>query len=57
MEATLDDLHRRDRIDSTRAASPLTRADDAVVVDATSLGLDEVIARVTELVLDRTGVT
>ena len=56
VEATLSDLHRRDRIDSTRAASPLTRADDAVVVDATSLGLDEVIALVTELVLQRTGV-
>ncbi len=40
----------RDAYDSTRAASPLTQADDAVVVDTTHLTLDEVIAHVCGLV-------
>jgi CMP/dCMP kinase len=40
------DLARRDKLDSTRATSPLTQADDAVVIDTTTLGLDEVIDRI-----------
>jgi cytidylate kinase len=43
------DLARRDAADSTRAASPLTQADDAVVIDSTHLDADGVIARVLEL--------
>ncbi len=46
---TLDDLARRDAIDSTRAVSPLKRAEDAVVVDATELSLEETIAEVVRL--------
>lgn len=44
--ATEADLARRDELDSTRAASPLTQAADAVVIDTTKLGLDEVIDRI-----------
>lgn len=36
---------RRDRLDSTRAVAPLTRAPDAVLLDTTRLTLDEVSAR------------
>jgi cytidylate kinase len=43
------DIERRDRLDSTRAASPLVRPDDALEVDTTDLGIDEVIARLVEL--------
>ena len=43
------DLARRDRLDSSRAASPLQAAADAVHVDATSLDADQVIARVLQL--------
>jgi cytidylate kinase len=43
--ATAADLARRDRLDSTRAADPLRRADDAVVLDTTALGIDEVVER------------
>lgn len=50
VETTQADLARRDRLDSTRAASPLTRADDAVEIDSTTLGLDEVVDRVLSLV-------
>ncbi|MEV8517546.1 (d)CMP kinase [Dactylosporangium sp. NPDC051484] len=43
--ATAADLARRDRLDSTRAADPLRQAEDAVVLDTTSLGIDEVVDR------------
>lgn len=39
----------RDRKDSSRAASPLRPADDAVVVDTSDLSLDEVLDRLVEL--------
>jgi cytidylate kinase len=43
------DLDRRDQADSSRDVSPLRPALDAVVVDATSLTLGQVVARVLEL--------
>lgn len=49
VSATQQALIARDAYDSTRAASPLTQAPDAVVVDTTEMTLDEVIARVCEL--------
>jgi cytidylate kinase len=44
------DLARRDTLDSTRTASPLTQAADAVVVDTTELGLEDVIDRIVAMV-------
>ncbi|MDQ3103669.1 MAG: (d)CMP kinase, partial [Actinomycetota bacterium] len=44
------DLDRRDRLDSSRQASPLVRADDAVNVDTTDLTLQQVVDRVVGLV-------
>jgi CMP/dCMP kinase len=46
-------LEERDRTDRTRAASPLTRADDAVVIDTTGMPIDDVAGRVLEVVLAR----
>jgi len=47
--ADLDTIEReirdRDQADSTRADSPLTRAPDAIHLDTTELGLDEVVRR------------
>jgi cytidylate kinase len=43
------DLRERDRRDRTRAASPLVAAQDAVVIDSTSMSEDEVLGRVEEL--------
>ncbi|MEH3034744.1 MAG: (d)CMP kinase [Aeromicrobium erythreum] len=48
--ATLESLRRRDRIDSTRAASPLTRAEGSTLIDGTHLTLDEVVDEVVRLV-------
>ncbi|MGW1739177.1 (d)CMP kinase [Nocardia sp. NPDC001965] len=39
----LADVERRDRLDSTRAVSPLRRAEDAVQVDTSDLTMDETI--------------
>ncbi|HVU74498.1 MAG TPA: (d)CMP kinase [Mycobacteriales bacterium] len=41
--ATAADLSRRDRLDSTRATSPLTPATNATVIDSTHLGVDAVV--------------
>jgi cytidylate kinase len=49
VQAVALDLARRDRLDSSRAASPLQAATDAVHLDSTALSADEVIARVLEL--------
>ncbi|MGH3655804.1 MAG: (d)CMP kinase [Micromonosporaceae bacterium] len=51
--ATAADLARRDRLDSTRAASPLRPADDAVVLDSTELGIDEVVSRLHQLLVEQ----
>jgi cytidylate kinase len=41
--ATEVDLARRDKIDSTRAASPLAKAPDAIEIDGTHLTLNQVV--------------
>jgi cytidylate kinase len=50
---TLTEMQKRDRRDSTRAASPLTCAPDAVVLDSSALTADEVVARMLEVVRER----
>jgi len=40
------DLERRDHIDSTRQAAPLRAAEDAIVIDTTSLTIEQVVERV-----------
>jgi CMP/dCMP kinase len=46
----LEDLRRRDQIDSERSVSPLRPADDAVVISTDGLTQDEVLRRVLRLV-------
>lgn len=43
------DLARRDRLDSDRAAAPLTVADDATVLDTTGLTIEQVVDAVAGL--------
>ncbi|WP_033442731.1 (d)CMP kinase [Saccharothrix sp. NRRL B-16314] len=52
LDATLADVQRRDTYDSTRAVSPLRAADDAVVLDTTSLDLAGTLAALMGLVGD-----
>jgi cytidylate kinase len=52
VDATAADLARRDRLDSTRTVDPLQQAADAVVLDTTALGIDEVVATLRRLLAD-----
>jgi cytidylate kinase len=49
LAATSAALRRRDAADSGRTASPLNRAPDATVIDATRLSAEAVVARVVEM--------
>jgi len=51
--ATQDSLLARDHADSTRQASPLELADDAILLDTTHMDLPEVIEHVLALVAER----
>jgi cytidylate kinase len=55
-QTVLDDVIRRDHLDSTRATSPLRPAEDAVQVDTTDLDIEEVIAELVELARNRIGI-
>ncbi len=46
-------LAERDRSDSTRSASPLSVAPDAVVIDTTDLSIEDAVGRVMEVVKQR----
>ena len=48
--ATKADLARRDAFDSSRKASPLSQAPDAVVVDSTHLTLEQVIDAIVDMI-------
>ena len=50
VDATAADLARRDQLDSTRAVDPLHQAADAVVLDTTGMGIDEVVEHLRALV-------
>lgn len=49
----LEQIQERDRIDSTRATAPLKAADDATVVDTTSLSVDQVVDAIASLASER----
>jgi cytidylate kinase len=54
-DGVLAEVRRRDQLDSTRTASPLRAADDAVVVDTGEMTEAQVIAELRQLVEQRTG--
>ncbi len=47
------EIAERDQRDASRAVAPLKPADDAVIVDSTSMTIDDVVARVLELAAAR----
>ncbi|MGO3327959.1 (d)CMP kinase [Gordonia sp. (in: high G+C Gram-positive bacteria)] len=55
LDEVLDSVNLRDHLDSTREASPLRPADDAVRVDTSDMTLDQVLDTLTELVETRIG--
>ena len=46
LEETLTEMHERDRRDQERTLSPLRKAEDAMVIDSTSFGVDVVVDRI-----------
>ncbi len=52
-EQVLSDVNKRDYNDMHRAESPLTQAEDAVVVDTTHMDFDQVVDEVTRLYRER----
>lgn len=52
LEATLADVRERDRQDTTRAVAPLRKADDAIEVVTDGMTMEQVVARLVELVRD-----
>jgi len=53
LEEILTNLQERDRIDSTRAESPLRRAEDAIEVDTSHCTIEEQVAQVVALAKER----
>jgi len=49
LSALLEELAERDERDSNRSSSPLIAADDAVTIDTSDMGIDEVVAKVSGL--------
>ncbi len=49
----LGEIHERDERDSTRSASPLRPAEDAIEVDTTGVGIDQVVERIEHLLQQR----
>ena len=43
LEEIIEDIKKRDYIDSTREVAPLVKADDAIEVDTTSMTIDQVV--------------
>lgn len=45
-----ESIARRDKLDSEREHSPLKKAEDAVLIDTTNLGIDEVLERMLSII-------
>lgn len=46
LDTVIENIESRDRIDTTRAESPLRKADDAIVIDTTHITIDEQVDEV-----------
>ena len=49
-QAVLENVQKRDLIDTTRKDSPLVKADEAIEIDSSTLGLEETFERCLDLV-------
>ena len=54
LEQVLSELKARDHADMTRVVSPLRQADDAVLIDSTSLTVEQVVDRILALLDEKT---
>ena len=50
LEDIIEDINKRDYIDSTREVAPLVKTDDAIEVDSTSMTIDQVVTYISDMV-------
>lgn len=50
LKTIIDQVRQRDHEDRTRVVSPLRPAEDAILIDSTNLGIDEVVNKVLRLI-------
>jgi CMP/dCMP kinase len=53
LEKLKEEIATRDKIDSEREFAPLRKADDAVEIDTTSLTIEDVVAKIVDLAVER----
>lgn len=53
LETLMEEIERRDHLDSNRRVSPLVKASDAIELDTTSLTISQVVDQIMEMVLER----
>lgn len=54
LDTVIENIESRDKIDTTRAESPLRKADDAVIIDTTHITIDEQVDEVIRMALSKT---
>lgn len=53
-EEVLEGIIKRDKEDSTRETSPLTKADDAIYIDSSNMTIDEVVDYIVKIIKEKT---
>jgi CMP/dCMP kinase len=53
LDEVMDNILQRDKIDTTRAESPLRQAEDAIVIDTTNISIDEQVDEVVRLAVSK----
>lgn len=56
LDEIVQELRKRDQIDSSRSHSPLKKADDAIVIDTTQLTFEEQVEQIIEIVRQKLNV-
>ena len=56
-EDVVNDVKKRDYIDSHRDFAPLREAEDAIVLDTSHLNIEQVVDAILKIVEDKTGVS
>ena len=54
-EEIVEDVEKRDRIDSSRAFAPLKPAEDSILLDTSLLSIEQVHAAVLKIIKDKVG--
>ncbi|HEU5290135.1 MAG TPA: (d)CMP kinase [Cyclobacteriaceae bacterium] len=54
LDAVIENIEKRDKIDTSRAESPLRKADDAIVIDTTHITIDEQVDEVIRMAISKT---